>query len=38
VHVDDARQFVTDGAWVETVDKGLQAYRREAAAKLSGAR
>lgn len=36
VHVEDARQFVTDSAWLETIDKALQAYRREATQKLHG--
>ena len=36
VHVDDARQFVTDSVWLEVVDRALQEYRREAARRLSG--
>jgi len=38
VHVDDGRAFVTDAAWLETVDKALQAYRREATQKLPAAK
>ena len=32
---EDARQFATEAAWLETVDKALQAYRREAVPKLA---
>jgi uncharacterized lipoprotein YajG len=35
VHVEDARQFVTESAWIETVQKALHAYRGEASRKLS---
>jgi len=35
VHFQDARQFVTDAAWVEVVELALQAYRIEAAQKLA---
>jgi len=38
VHVQDARALVTDSAWLETIDKALQAYRREAAGKLAAAK
>ena len=38
IHVEDARQFVTDSAWIETIEKALQSYRREASSKLSGAK
>jgi hypothetical protein len=34
VHVEDARQVVTESAWTETVEKALQAYRHEAGRKL----
>lgn len=34
VHVKDSRQFVTDGVWLETVEKALAAYRQAAAEKL----
>lgn len=33
--VEDARQFVTDAVWMETIDKALQAHRREAVQKLT---
>lgn len=36
VQVGDARQLVTDGVWVEVIDKALAAYRVEAAGKLAG--
>ena len=35
VHVQDARQFVTDSAWLETVDMALKEYRKDATPKLS---
>lgn len=35
VKTEDSRQVATDGAWIETVEKALTAYRAEAAAKLS---
>ncbi|MGZ5096927.1 MAG: hypothetical protein ACXWG9_02510 [Usitatibacter sp.] len=35
VHAEDKRQVVTDGAWIELIDKALQDYRAQAAAKLS---
>jgi len=35
VEVEDPRGLATDGAWIETIDKGLVAFRREAAAKLA---
>jgi hypothetical protein len=35
VHYQDSRQFVTDSTWIEVIDKALQAYRVEAAKKLS---
>lgn len=38
IHVEDARQFVTDSVWVETIEKALQSYRREVSSKLSGAK
>lgn len=38
VHVEDGRQFVTESAWIETIRKALQSYRREASQKLSGAK
>jgi len=34
VHVQDSRQVVTDGAWMEIVDKALAAFRAQAAQKL----
>lgn len=34
VHVEDGRQFVTDSAWLETVEKALLSYRREVVQKL----
>jgi uncharacterized lipoprotein YajG len=33
VHVEDSRQLATDSAWIEVVDKALQAYRSQAAEK-----
>lgn len=36
VHYQDSRQFVTDGTWIEVVDKALEAYRAEASQKLGG--
>ena len=38
VHVQDARALVTDSAWLETIDKALQAYRQEATQKLPPAK
>jgi hypothetical protein len=38
VHVEDARQLVTESAWIETIEKALQSYRREARQKLSSAK
>jgi len=38
VHVQDARALVTDSAWLETIDKALQAYRQEAMQKLPPAK
>lgn len=35
VHAEDKRQVVTDGAWIELIDKALQDFRAQAAAKLS---
>jgi hypothetical protein len=35
IHYEDSRQFVTDSAWIEVIDKALQAYRAEAAQKLA---
>ena len=34
VQLEDAKAIVTDSVWSETIDKALQAYRREAAQKL----
>lgn len=34
VHVQDSRQVVTDGAWMEILDKALAAFRDQAAQKL----
>lgn len=34
VHVEDARQLVTDSAWTEAIEKALQAYRQEVGRKL----
>ena len=36
--VADGRQLVTDGAWLETIEKTLQAWRQQAAAKLAAAK
>ena len=38
VKFSDSRQMATESAWLETVDKGLQAWRAEAAQKLPRAR
>jgi hypothetical protein len=35
VHVEDSRQLATDSAWLEVVAKALEAYRNEAAGKLT---
>lgn len=35
VHVEDARQLVTESAWMETLGKALLAYRQAATQKLS---
>jgi hypothetical protein len=37
VHLKDARMLVTDSAWLEAIDKALQAYRVEAAQRISAA-
>ena len=36
VHVEDSRQFVTDGAWLEIAEKALIAYRTQTAARVTG--
>ena len=38
VHVEDGRQFVTDSAWLETVEKALLSYRREVVQKIPGSK
>jgi len=38
VHVEEARQIVTESAWTETIEKALEAYRREAGQRLPGIR
>jgi hypothetical protein len=38
VHVKDPKMFVTDSAWIEAIDKGLEAFRHEAARKLPAAK
>jgi len=38
VHNEDARQIVTDGAWIEVVQKALQSYRATAAQRFEGLR
>lgn len=36
VHVEDTHQAATEGAWIEIVDKALEAYRKEVVAKTQG--
>lgn len=36
VHVEDAHAAATENSWIEIVDKALEAYRREVAAKTQG--
>lgn len=38
VHVEDGRQIVTDGAWIEIIDAALTDYRTQAATKLAPAK
>jgi len=38
VHNEDSRQIVTDGAWIEVVQKALQSYRAAAAQRLAAPR
>jgi hypothetical protein len=36
VHVEDAHGAATENAWIEIVDKALEAYRKEVTAKTQG--
>jgi hypothetical protein len=38
IHVENAHQLVTESAWIETIEKALQAYRREVSQKLPSAK
>ncbi len=38
VHTEESRQMVTESAWLEALQKALEAYRREALARLPAAR
>ncbi|WP_233840385.1 hypothetical protein [Dyella sp. 2HG41-7] len=35
-HVEDKRQVATEDAWIQIVDKGLDAYRAEVASRMQG--